>query len=108
MWHTGLVAQRHVESCQTRDQTGVPCIARWILNHWTTREAPGTVLRVDGMMMNTTGIASVLLHRFRTTFCCIKCLQRLRYSLMYIIPTILLNLHDKLWDKYYQPFFLAV
>ena len=25
----------------TRDQTHVPCIARWILNHWTTREAPG-------------------------------------------------------------------
>ena len=23
----------------TRDQTGVPCIARQILNHWTTREA---------------------------------------------------------------------
>ena len=23
----------------TRDQTSVPCFARWILNHWTTREA---------------------------------------------------------------------
>ena len=22
----------------TRDQTWVPCIGRWILNHWTTRE----------------------------------------------------------------------
>ena len=21
----------------------VPCIARWILNHWTTREAPGSL-----------------------------------------------------------------
>ena len=27
-------------SC-TRDRTGIPCIARPILNHWTTREVPG-------------------------------------------------------------------
>ena len=25
-------------SSQTRDWTHVPCISRWILNHWTTRE----------------------------------------------------------------------
>ena len=35
---SGLVALRHVESSQTRDQTRVPCIGRWILNHWTTKE----------------------------------------------------------------------
>ena len=34
-----LVAWWHVGSSWTRDQTGVPCIARWTLNHWTTREA---------------------------------------------------------------------
>ena len=28
-------------STLTRDQTHLPCIARWILNHWTTREVPG-------------------------------------------------------------------
>ena len=28
-------------SSLTRDWTCVPCIARWILNHWTTREVPG-------------------------------------------------------------------
>ena len=27
-------------SSLTKDQTGVPCIARWSLNHWTTREVP--------------------------------------------------------------------
>ena len=27
-------------SSQTRDWTHIPCIARWILNHWTTREVP--------------------------------------------------------------------
>ena len=25
---------------QTGDKTHVPCIAKWILNHWTTREVP--------------------------------------------------------------------
>ena len=25
----------------TRGQTHVPCTARWILNHWVTREVPG-------------------------------------------------------------------
>jgi len=32
---------------QARDWTGVPCISRWILNHWTTREA----FFVDFLMM---------------------------------------------------------
>ena len=31
---------RHVGSSWTRDQTGVCCIGRWILNQWTTREVP--------------------------------------------------------------------
>ena len=39
MWPTGLVAPWHVESSQTKDRTGVPCIARWSLDHWTTGEA---------------------------------------------------------------------
>ena len=30
----------HVGLSRTRDQTHVPCISRWILNHWTTREVP--------------------------------------------------------------------
>ena len=37
----GSDALRHVESSQTRDQTRVPCIDRWILNHWITREVQG-------------------------------------------------------------------
>ena len=35
----GSVALRHVGSSWTKDQTGVPCISRCILNHWTRREA---------------------------------------------------------------------
>ena len=38
--HTGLVAPQFVGSSWTRDRTRVPCIARHILNHWTTREVP--------------------------------------------------------------------
>ena len=35
---TGLIAPSHVGSFQTRSRTSVPCIARWTLNHWSTRE----------------------------------------------------------------------
>ena len=39
MWAIcGLVAPPHVESSQTRDQTHVPCIGRWIPIHCTTRK----------------------------------------------------------------------
>ena len=40
LWHTGLVAPRHVGSSGTRAQTHVPCIGRRILNHCTTRQVP--------------------------------------------------------------------
>ena len=33
LWCMGLVALRHVKSSQTSDQTGVPCIGRWIPNN---------------------------------------------------------------------------
>ena len=36
-WRTGLVALRHVGSSRTRDRTRIPCIGKWFLNHWTTR-----------------------------------------------------------------------
>ena len=36
----GLVAPRHVGSSLTRDGTHIPCIGRWILNHYATREVP--------------------------------------------------------------------
>ena len=43
--HAGSVVVAHGLSCSeaswTRDQVGIPCIGRWILNHCTTREAPG-------------------------------------------------------------------
>ena len=41
MWRKGLVAPRHVGSSPSRARTRVPCIGKWILNHCTTREAPG-------------------------------------------------------------------
>ena len=36
----GLAALWHVGSSPTKDWTWVPCTARWILNHRTTKEAP--------------------------------------------------------------------
>ena len=38
LWCVGLIALQHVESFLSRDQIHVPCIGRWILNYWTTRE----------------------------------------------------------------------
>ena len=45
LWHMGLVALRHVGSPQTRDRTHFPCVGRWILNHWITREVPPSLLK---------------------------------------------------------------
>ena len=38
LWCVGLAALQHVGSSRMRDWTIVPCIGRWILNHWTCRE----------------------------------------------------------------------
>ena len=43
-WWTGLVLLWQVRSSRTENQTGVPCIGRRILNHWTTRVIPGKEL----------------------------------------------------------------
>ena len=40
MGFTGLAVLQHVGSSWIRDGTHVPCIGRWILNHWITREVP--------------------------------------------------------------------
>ena len=37
----GLVVPWHVGSFRTKARSHVPCIGRWILNHWATREVPG-------------------------------------------------------------------
>ena len=39
-WCRGSVSLWHVGSSGTRNQTGVPCVARQPLNPWATREAP--------------------------------------------------------------------
>ena len=38
----GLVVPGRVGSFQTWDQTGVPCIVRWIRNHWPTSDLQET------------------------------------------------------------------
>ena len=32
LWYTGLVALQHVRSSRIREQSGVPCIGRWIIS----------------------------------------------------------------------------
>ena len=46
LWCTGLVALRHVESSQTRDQACVPCFGRQVLDHWTTKEVYHSTLMI--------------------------------------------------------------
>ena len=49
LWHTGLVAPRHVGSSRTRAGTHVPCIGRRILNHCATREALSSTFAIFKM-----------------------------------------------------------
>ena len=44
LWHMGLFALWYMESSCSRDWTHVPCIGRWILNPWTTKEVPSVCL----------------------------------------------------------------
>ena len=47
-WYMVLVVLWHVGSSQTSNGTGVPCIARQILNNWTTREVhPFLILNAE-------------------------------------------------------------
>ena len=40
-----LHAPRHVGSSRTKDRTHVPCVGRWVLNHWTTKEVQDTCFK---------------------------------------------------------------
>ena len=65
-----LVAPRRVGTCHTRDRTHVLCIGRWILNHWTTREAP---IRCFKLPFNGSG-NDVLFSAFLESFCILRTL----------------------------------
>ena len=65
----GLVTTRHVGSSWTRDQTLVPCIGGWILNHWTPRE----VLNLNSSC--GLSIRQVLLLSWK--FCCLRSCSQL-------------------------------
>ena len=60
----GLVALWHVRSSQTRDQTCVPCIGRWILNHSATREVLYSVFKITKQV-------SILMRVVTLIFCVI-------------------------------------
>ena len=50
-WCTGLDAQRHVGSSQTRDPTHIPRVDRQILSHWATEEVPITVFLLQLLLL---------------------------------------------------------
>ena len=106
LWPRALVTPRHVGSSHTRDLNCVLCIDRWILNHWTTREAPEPILsdkcvftlrpRYDFIWKKldlTQGkIIILLVHPCRVL------------SLHNTIPSILCNSfnpHNILWGRHY-------
>ena len=39
-WCSGLAVLRHAGSSQPRDRTGIPRLARQVLNHWAAKGAP--------------------------------------------------------------------
>ena len=51
LWLPGLAALQRVESSRTKDQTHVPCIGRWILNHWTSREVLLSIFKENITLM---------------------------------------------------------
>ena len=72
LWHTGLVAPRHVGSSQTRAQTCVPCTGRQILNHCSTREVPEFFICICSCKMYIVLCANTLTHlngRGNRSFC---------------------------------------
>ena len=50
---TGLVALQHVGLLWSRDRTHVPCIGRWILNHWTTKKVPHLLFKGGKKVIQT-------------------------------------------------------
>ena len=52
VWGTGLAAPQHAGSFRTRDRTGVPRIAKQIVNHWTTREGWLSILNITCVYMS--------------------------------------------------------
>ena len=43
-----FLAMRHVDLSSPRNWTGTPCIGRWGLNHWITREVPRIAINTLG------------------------------------------------------------
>ena len=54
LWLMGLVAPKHGESTQTRGQTCVPSINRWILNYWATRKVLNILIYFKSMILSKT------------------------------------------------------
>ena len=59
VWGTGLVAPQRAGSFRTRDRTGVPRVAKQILNHWTTREGRLSILNITYVYLSIPNSQSI-------------------------------------------------
>ena len=63
LWYVDLLAVWHLKSSQTRDRTCIPCIGRWILNPWTTREISTWALYGEIFATIENEIENILKHK---------------------------------------------
>ena len=97
-------------SCPTRDRTCTPCIGRWNLNHWTTREVPNFYLFLITTFINLKSVFKTHKWMWRSTH--IKfALHLLSFKVSFVTklscsPSISQKLHKSLQSKLWITTFL--
>ena len=95
-------------SCPTRDRTCTPCIGRWNLNHWTTREVPNFYLFLITTFINLKSVFKTHKWMWRSTH--IKfALHLLSFKVSFVTklscsPSISQKLHKSLQSKLWITF----
>ena len=51
-----------INNSSIRDRTHVPCVGRWILNHWTTREVPENLF-IFLMNLNIVSVLKIRIYK---------------------------------------------
>ena len=102
LWHSGLVALRHVGCSWTRARARVACIGRQILNHCATREAPSVVflmiailtsVRCYLIVFSVFFLTSLLEYNCFTVLCQFLLYNKMNQLYVYVYPHICFLLH---------------